>query len=827
MATSRNKSKLANLEGAYTSNRRFERVEDLWTRYKSLKDNTCDDRAAAENFMKAYERWSYRKKDGKSEPNWGQFRGKIDNFIGTFEDIVTEREYWAKITPIEMHSSKEKTIDGEDVKINKQRIADKITSEFHELCIRPWMDRDEITRLSLFDMVMFSKGVVMWDSPNGVYPESVPWDRIFPDSRACMNPKKWDMCFVEKVYTAVELYSEIHDESTAQALGWSPKNVRRLLQEIGQLTDTTNGPNGADDGITEGRSNKGGNLFSDPDLKITLVMAYVKEYKPNDDGTQVNLYTFVHNRHAAQQSDKVRGKSGDGNTPIGFLRVHEGIARDLGEVFSLDTHQAARSYYRCPSEAEMIYAACRFYDQGINKVIRAALRNMALMLKSENQDQQEKLKRLEIDEAVVMDPDVDVIQQRVQHDIKPVVEIVRQVMIDTDRSANVDLAAGSQNVKGRAITASEANIQLTESSKSQKKDIRLYVIGEKRKITEMYRRFVSDDTMVEGDEGYKMHKLFKKRMKEAGISPKDYAPENVLVEPVFYNFGDPPEQIVQKAQVRLNALRQLSTSTSPGEQKAIREIVAATSSYADAEEFMAHSQNEGFFNMSIIKAGIENSIMADPYLNRKNIHVLSEDKHFIELPIHIQDVEYKLNNAIGIIENLEGTPEENVPIQLDDATDIVVAMDNQMAHIEAHLTLAERDSSSRGRVKSFREAVRRLQQQEKVIELQLSITQQSRVQSNRERLINDEKLRHLSATNQEHERNQAAKNKLDLGKSLAKMQAALDGQNRKQRQDMQNKQAMHSVDLAKKSIETQEDIRIKQIETEAAQRKAEQTPRNE
>ena len=797
-------NKLANLEGSHRANRRFDRVDDLWTRYKERKDTTSQDRKAWENFMRAYERWSYKKKSGQSEPNWGQFRGKIESMIEVFEALVTEREHWATIEPVELFlkGGKRKTPDDAQEVLSKNFIRDKITSEFHELCIRPWEDRDESVRLSLFDMVMFSKGINMWENPNGVYPESVPTDRVYPDSRAGMNPKKWDTCFVEKVYTATELHNKIQDEETSAALGWNKEAVIKLLDNMGQLTDS--GPEGPS-GITEGKSKQFGSS-SDQDLKITLVMAYVKEYEADEDGNQINLYVFVHDRHVAAESGKVEGKPGEGTAKIGFLRVHEGFAKNMAEVFSIDTHQSARSYYRCPSEGEMIYAACRFYDSSINKVIRAALRNMCLMLKSENQDQQEKLKQLESQEAVVMDPDVDVVQQRIQHDIRPVVDIVRQIMIDTDRAADLDQVSGSQNVNGRAITASEANIQLTSTSNSQKKDIRLYVIGEQRKMREMYRRFVSEDTMVEGDEGYENQKIFFRRMKEAGINPKNYAPENVLVESVFYNYGESPDVIVQKAQTRLGALRQLSTSSSPGEQQTIREIVAATSSYSEAEQFMPREPNEGFYQESLIKAGIENVMMAEPLLNRKNIHVASQDKHTIEVPMHLQDVEFRINTAIGVMNSLEQTPEENVPIVLDELTDMVVALDNQGAHIEAHIQMMEQDESMRGRAAGFRENLTGYQRQEQLIERQLTFAQQSRVQSNKERLVNDEKLRHLQAQNAETERASKEANSLDLGKSLAKTQSALDGQRRKADADILIKNQNHSLDIAKKAITDQQDI---------------------
>ena len=782
--------RLANLEFNYKATNRFTRVSELHDRYTGLKEKA--NLGPWKNFMKAYERWSYQRKDGGSDPNWGQFRGKVDKIIETFEALVTERQHWAKMTPIRQFP-KDRTAKGY---LDKGFIADKITSEFHELCIRQWTDKEEQVRLTLFDMVMFAKGIEMWETPHGPYPESVPVDRVFPDSKAGMNPKKWDLCFVEKQYTPVELYAEIEDEERAELLGWRKKSVLRLLKQI-QAHESDSSTHG----ITDTRDNNEFEFSAEDDLKITVVMAYVKEYKADEDGNQVTMYMMVHNSHIRVGDEDKRKEN---SNAIGFLRVHDGIAKHLGEVFSVKTHQVARNYYKCPSEAEMVYTACKFYDQGINRTIRAAFRNMALMLKSSNQDQQEKIKNLDTDEAIVLDPDVDILQQQTHQDIKGVVETIRQVMIDTDKAANIDQSAGSQNVKGRAITAREAQIQNADSSSSQKKDIRLYTLAEKRQLTEMYRRFV--DFTVPGDEGYEMSELFKERMKDAGISPKNYAPENVLIEPVFFNFGEPPQQIIEKAQLRLQSLRQLSTSTTPGEQRTIRDIIAATSTYQDAESYMERSQYEEFILESVIKAGIENQMMSDPYLNRKNIHVSSGDKHMIEIPIHLEDVEYKLNNAVGLLENIENTPEENAPILLDDITDIVVAMDNQAAHIEAHIMLAERDQLAEGELSAFKQKLQEQRQKERAIETQLSIIQQSRVQSNREKIINDEKTRHLMQTNQESERHTAEKNRIDQAKTLSKFQFALDAQARKAEQDDNLKKQSASIDIAKQSIKDQQEL---------------------
>lgn len=725
-----NNNILSNLEGNYKASHRFRRVSDLWDRYEKVHSDNKKKREAWENFILAYERWSYVRSCGGTDPNWGQFRGKVDKIIETFESLVTERQHWAQITPIDL-DREEMEREG----LDKDFISDKITSEFHELCIRPWEDRESNVRLSLFDMVMFSKGIDMWERPHGTYPESVPVDRVYPDSEAGMKPKEWDLCFVEKKYTPVELFEEVQDEDRADALGWRKSAVLSLLKTIGSTgTDTsTHGltdekHTSASTGSASSSSGASAIGACNPDLKLTVIMAYVKEYRPDEDGNQISLYVFVHNRHLKTDNDRGSGKPKESpSNVVGFLRIHKGIAKDMSEVFAVSSHLIARNYYRCPSEAEMVYAACRFYDQGINRTIRAVMRNMALMLKSQNQDQQEKLRNLDQQEAIVLDPDVDILQQRTFQDVKGVVETVRQVMLDTDQAAGINQAAGSQNVKGRAITASEANIQLTEASNSQRKDIRLYTLAEKRKLSEMYRRFVSEDTMMEDDEGYKMHKLFIKRMKEAGIKKKYYDPDNVLVEPVFFNFGEAPSVIVEKAQMRLQALRQLSTATTPGEQRTIRDIIAATSSYQEAEQYMDRDDNESFLEKSVIKAGVENELMSDPYLNRKNIHVSSGDKHMIELPIHLQDIEFKLNNGIGLMQNLEQTAEEQVPIILDDITDIVVALDNQGAHVEAHLQLAARDPQMKDAVKGMRDKLNQLRRTESILEQQLSITQQSRV----------------------------------------------------------------------------------------------------
>ena len=140
-------SKLPNLENSYLSANRFTDVNDLYNRYLRAKENFNKERDAWQNFQRAYERWSYQTGNGRTEPNWGQFKGRVDKAIEVFESLITERENWARISPI-------------DIDIDRRKyVSDKITSEFHELCIRPWEDRDDNMRKNIYDMVMFSKGI--------------------------------------------------------------------------------------------------------------------------------------------------------------------------------------------------------------------------------------------------------------------------------------------------------------------------------------------------------------------------------------------------------------------------------------------------------------------------------------------------------------------------------------------------------------------------------------------------------------------------------------------------------------------------------------------
>ena len=169
--------KLPNQEQPHTFPHRFKNAYDLHSRFTTARDELKAKEVQWENYIKAYNRWPYVKKNGKQDANFGQFKFKIDNTVRVYLDLLTERQYWIRILPMNAES-KDQQMDW----------SEKISSCWHESFIEPWMERTEHARNDVFDMVVFGKGIEYWSSQHCIYSESIPVTHVIPDKNAGMNP---------------------------------------------------------------------------------------------------------------------------------------------------------------------------------------------------------------------------------------------------------------------------------------------------------------------------------------------------------------------------------------------------------------------------------------------------------------------------------------------------------------------------------------------------------------------------------------------------------------------------------------------------------------
>lgn len=667
---------LSNLEKSFKGKRRFNDIQTLFGRYSSIKETADKEFSRRDKIVDEYER-KPTIKNGKKNPNFGQLKGRVDDLIQILFDASTERGEIFKISL--------KKIPDKKLRPDKLSIEDRVTSLWHEIFWNTWETRWQEEGKDIKDVALFHKAVRFFE--DGCYRAvSVPITRVYPDSNAGIDPSTWDYCFVEKRYSLAELY-DIFQEDESESIGWNKNALEHILTHPYIFSQKRRGSQEAF---------YSGDVNIDTDYEIILIDAYVKEYKKNEVGNRISVYTFPADPifcSLAKSKEEYQKYSGDKFHLNEFVKYSNRKYKCFTEKFAVRTTDNSYSYWKCASFAEQIYPACVFYNEAMNLVIRASIRNSILWLKSDKQETKDKIRNLGTEEVQVLDPGVDLLQTRVKTDVRELTEIVRQAMIDTDAQFNVGSTPGSQNVKGYAITAKEAeNIQF-ESTKSKSVTVKTFFGNDVR----LYRRMFEvslDDSGSEDEDKSELRKIFFEELSLLEIPKSLLSPENITVTPIFNLQAISPTNRIAKSRGLVEAL--MFQPTTKGQQEAQREWVAAFVGSANVQYYI--DKKDDIIDLQQ-KVGGENEDMDNPYLNPQNIPISPNDKHILEIPIHLADYEFKLKLAQNIIQNAQQLSPVRKVILINTAKDIVEAQDNKGGHIEAHIAAASSDERNIPRLK--------------------------------------------------------------------------------------------------------------------------------
>jgi hypothetical protein len=782
-------------------NKVFPDAGDLWDRYESLKRQDSgingNNRALMlNNYVR--KPWKVRvgKRNGdyRTDPNFGEFRFKVESVINMLVSACVERQNWFRIVP-------------KNAPIGEQKsLSDKITNAFHRYFIRTWEDRflDEV--YAAYDMTMFGKAVEHWPSIGCIYTENVPESRVFPDTNAGMNPRKWGYVFIEKDYSVFDLRCIYEDDDEVEMEGWDREYLKEILDNPSQYSETPEERKGRMEEVFEGGS-------SNVDHKIVLVHAYIKDNnKPDKDGDikKVSRYIFpaVYKKTKAGEYEDARGS-------LKFLSQKRGYCECISNVVAVRSFNISRSYWNINSFARQIYLSTAFYDKVTASIIRAAKKAMTLFIKAQNRDQVEKLINQHDGEVVIVDPDVTFENVKVQNDIRQMIEVVRSVMVQTEQGMSIGQAPGSQNVKGYAITAQEASIRAQREGEKEALNIKLLIAGDCRLYKEVYRR-----AMLGLDEDHKESlSSFKEEMKSLGVDAKYYNPKNVHFIPNLFGAASKSVRIGD-AQGVLQAL--MFKPSTPQEERAQRDLVAA---YVGEDNVMDYIQPIEMPDPAIVKAGGENEDLDNPMVNPKNVPVLPSDKHLIELPVHIADYEDKLTKASRLIE-MSGQQPNPVKqyLLVHTAAQLIVAQDNKGAHIQAHIQASANSKMNEKALEPLVAKFRQLQsQQDQLTDAsQKLINQLDQALSQSD--INSEELRYRKAMHDMEIEFKKTLNDIDIAKAIQKKEhmeetreIKKDADHTKIAQDLVKKESQNQLEIQKKEAELAMKERERQLKNQQSQ----------
>jgi hypothetical protein len=638
-------------EQRFGAESRFARMYDLHSRYVLVRDQTKENRDKWENYMMAYRRYPYKRRDGGIDANFGQFRFKIDTAVDAFKSIVMEREFWAKLVPKLAPDAATKT-----------DWTNKMSKCWHEEFIRPWIEGIIQTNWDVFNMQMFMAGVSHFQNKGDVYPESIDTEMLFPDLGSGVLPTSWNIAFILKRMNLNELYKKTKREAD----GWNKDAIYALLDEKGgEIRDSL---------TPMEKLRIGTKADLDTNQSVLVVIAYVREYSEGKSDSKVTKYIFPEAGYLSAKS-KDQGKKEER-----YLCKVENYAKCISECISIRTFHSFKDYWSGEGLASSIYVTCMQYDQTMNRAIRSSLRKATMYFNSSNPDEQDKLRKMPDSEVVVLDSDTKLVQTTVSTELADLSMVTKQLMFDTEKGTGEALGSGSQNVRNRAITAEEQRSNVMREGEMKNAQTDIFILQDTYLIREMVRRSLKV-TGVE-EEGKALER-FKMKMAEYGIPPEAYEYDNLLVESAY-------SLIAGSISARLQLIDKLIglTRVKPehvGVENAVRDGIGTIVGYDSVDHYYPYGQRPD--ESQVERAGTENEILDDPDLNPINVQVLATHNHPAHLEMHLGDAENDIELAKLAVEQFAQVPFVARPVILEKAYVRIRAVDNKLSHCEAHKQL--------------------------------------------------------------------------------------------------------------------------------------------
>lgn len=775
--------------GNYKQSQRFRKLSPLLKRYNEAVLKRGNNLSWI-NIVRQYDRLPYKGRDGTIMPNFGTLRFKVDRAITTYTDFATERQMWANITT-----------DHGDTQSSNLTWGRHISAAYQKYCNDRWDQSFAEIMLACKDMIMFSKGAFVWLDPNSCYPENVSIENVWPDGNAGMFPKSFDTCFVRRRLTAVELYDKVEDESEDGDSEWDRAAVLRLLTSNAAQTQYKEGMS-KEDWHVDGR-----------DFVFDIVFAYVKEYKCSDEGNdysekKISQYVFpasgmipVPNR-SGMTAQKAQDRQG-------FLYYKNNSFECMDQCISIVAHTVFRKFYEDPSFAQLIYTLSKTYDMVMNRILQAVEDNMRVYLKSTSQDQMQKMQRMRHGNWQALEPGVDLVQEKIQRPVKEAAGVLRTIMVDQESGIGQYQQGGqdTDNASQRK-TAHQSIIDHTESLRIDSSQLKIFNCYMSAQEQEKFRRFThpTDSAKASGSREYKLYQKFVAYLESRHVPKAAWDMDNVTVNSVLNLGAGSPSERERAASTVLQALA--VPASSEGERKAQYDLVAAAVGVNNADAYLPEQQ-VNIPEDSLI--GLENDVLSDALSNPQNTPVLTEQLHFRHIPAHVSDAEMSLQKAQALFQGMSQMPSVDVGIILKTIEDILIGVDNKLAHTVAHINMAKksRDPKKKQMMDIFLQKISQLNAAHDKFDKILSQMQEKRLRESQQQDGTDPKLKHEEAMYALRESH--AKNMMDMESQTHATKADQlrnqSAMNTRQKMGLEQELAQHKAALA--SLSSQVDISTK------------------
>ena len=649
--------------------------------------------------------------DWQSNVNFGMLAFVVDNNLASFFDMLTERTQTAEIVT-KKGDAKERREWSEYISIG------------FDQAIQRWDEFLLNQEQGLLDMLLYGKGVEMWEDNDGFMTKHIPADEILVPDSTKINLGNFDVVVVRWKYQLHELYDAIKDEASAEEMGW---NVDAVIEAMRWKRDSWRSKT-SEEFL---KDVKEGNVTLTSHLKenISVFILYVKEF-----GGKVSKHIVL--RDYAPAFSLTRGaipKMGDKEhdtkiNDIGFLFSKTAMFENYKQVFAVFIDNAGSGmWHNTPSLAEKIFVQCRQYDFAMNAIMDAIKINMSLILQGSTAEATEKLKDLVLGPYTILPADVNVAQQRMSLPTGDATNALQFLMLDMNRGiGNYRIHEKGQG--GEAPTATQSQLDATEAAKLTGTQLRRFNSQHSIYYRELYRRFVD---MKEGEEGYETFKEFKDFMAEKKVPKEAWQFKNIhsIKSTMLAGAGSPSYKLMAAQQtIQL-------TNISPkdeGQANAVRDAIAALQGRNNVDRYLPREVRPDP-TWDEQKIGFENELMESLVLNPQNVMVFPGDNHVQHVTGHLNDMARTLTLVNQSMQGGKFTKEEGQAA--------MTKMLNMGGHINGHMQFLSRDESKKEMVKEFAGNLAQVQREADQLSQQFAEMQKAQADNATGDLENDPEVR--------------------------------------------------------------------------------------
>lgn len=618
-----------------------------------------------------YSKLAEKRLPWQSDVNYGQLGFIVDNQKSSYYDVITERQACCTIKS-KFGNEKERLVNSENISIA------------FDQALREWPGYLYNTEQDLEEMLLYGKGIGMWDSPLGWMPEHIFLsDLLFPDDI------RIDFCnleeFVRRVrLTPYELYKKIENREAAEAMGW---NVDAAIDAIRFHRAFTNNKKTRED-FFRTISEAGFNWSLSVNQKIDLFEVYWREF----DGKiskAIILQDYQPIAEYINSNVKGAGKISDDDirTQHGFMMLKIGLFNSWDEIMYMLTDSVGSGLFQdIKSQAESAFVACRQYDFTMNSLVDAVRLNSMLMIEGQGPDSTKMLKQMEWLPISVMPDGAKFIQNRFQLPVAESMSFMQFFMGDMYRGMgqyriNAPTAGGKQRTKG------EAELDAAESAKLSGTQIRRFNECQTLYFKQLYKRFVSAKS---SDDGYEYVKKFYEILEDFGTPKEAAANKNItsIRSNLISGAGSPSFKLITAEKLlQITAI----TPANEGQENAVKDAIAALSGRDNVARYRNTKVSKIDDTARII--GFENAGMTDSFVNPANFPVMPTDPHIEHAEGHIQDLMLHLQTNMQAVQSGQA--------KMPELALAVRSITFKGGHIMAHVEFISKDPSKQDFLKQF------------------------------------------------------------------------------------------------------------------------------